>query len=65
MRSVLLAEERRFRQLLTRGRSLLARLYPSGSLTEADYRYLHDTHGLPRELVLDVLTGIRAGHPAG
>ena len=65
VRSVLLAEERRFRQLLTRGRSLLARLYPSGSLTEADYRYLHDTHGLPRELVLHVLTGIRAGHPAG
>jgi alanyl-tRNA synthetase len=61
MRSVLLAEERRFRQLLTRGRSLLARLYPSGSLTEADYCYLHDTHGLPRELVFDVLTGMRAG----
>jgi alanyl-tRNA synthetase len=61
VRSVLLAEERRFRQLLTRGRSLLARLYPSGSLTEADYRYLHDTHGLPRELIVDVLTELRAG----
>jgi alanyl-tRNA synthetase len=61
VRSVLLGEERRFRQLLTRGRSLLARLYPSGSLTEADYEYLHDTHGLPRELVCDVLTGMRAG----
>jgi alanyl-tRNA synthetase len=56
--AVLLAEERRFRQLLTRGRSLLARLYPSGSLTEADYRYLHDTHGLPRELVTDVLANM-------
>jgi alanyl-tRNA synthetase len=64
VRSLLLAEERRFRQLLTRGRSLLARHYPSGSLTEADYRYLHDTHGLPRELVFDVLTGMRAGYTA-
>lgn len=61
VRSVLLAEERRFRQLLTRGRSLLARLYPSGSLTEADYQYLHDTHGLPRELVTDVLSRMSAG----
>jgi alanyl-tRNA synthetase len=61
VRSVLLAEERRFRQLLTRGRSLLARLYPSGSLTEADYEYLHDTHGLPRELVTDVLSRMQAG----
>jgi alanyl-tRNA synthetase len=58
--SVLLTEERRFRQLLTRGRSLLARLYPSGSLAEADYRYLHDTHGLPRELVTAVLSRIAA-----
>jgi alanyl-tRNA synthetase len=61
VRSVLLAEEHRFRQLLTRGRPLLARLYPSGSLTEADYRYLHDTHGLPRELVTDVLSRMSAG----
>jgi alanyl-tRNA synthetase len=60
VRSVLLAEERRFRQLLTRGRSLLARLYPSGSLTEADYSYLHDTYGLPRELVTDVLSRMSA-----
>jgi alanyl-tRNA synthetase len=34
---------------------LLRRLFPSGSLTDDDYRYLHDTHGLPRELVSDVL----------
>jgi alanyl-tRNA synthetase len=60
VRSVLLAEERRFRQLLARGRSLLTRLYPSGSLTDADYRYLHDTHGLPRELVSDVLARMAA-----
>ena len=60
VRAILLAEERRFRELLTRGRSLLARLYPSGSLTEADYRYLHETHGLPRELVADVLARMSA-----
>jgi alanyl-tRNA synthetase len=48
---VLLAEERRFGLLLARGRSVLQRLYPAGQLTENDYRYLHETHGLPREVV--------------
>jgi alanyl-tRNA synthetase len=48
---VLTAEERTFGALLTRGRSLLRRLYPAGELTDDDYAYLHDTHGLPRELV--------------
>jgi alanyl-tRNA synthetase len=55
-RDVLLAEQRKFRDLVTRGRSVLARLYPAGSLTEADYQYLHETHGLPRELVTDLLS---------
>jgi alanyl-tRNA synthetase len=50
--AVLLEEERRFRALLDRGRSILSR-YP-GPLSEADYRYLHDTHGLPRDLVLSL-----------
>ncbi len=53
---VLLSEERKFRELLTRGRSLLPRLYPSGQLTDEDYAYLHDTHGLPRELVTELVT---------
>jgi alanyl-tRNA synthetase len=57
---VLLDEERRFRQLLTRGQSLLRRLYPAGVLTEDDYRFLYDTHGLPRELVTEVLTRLAA-----
>jgi alanyl-tRNA synthetase len=48
---VLAAEERKFGELLIRGRSLLRRLYPAGVLSEGDYAYLHDTHGLPRELV--------------
>src|SRR5215469_7655143 len=56
----LLAEERKFRGLLTRGRSLLQRLYPEGELTEDDYRYLHETHGLPRELVGELVTEMSA-----
>jgi alanyl-tRNA synthetase len=53
--SVLASEERKFAGLLTRGRSLLARLYPSGLLTEDDYAFLHDTHGLPRDLVTELI----------
>jgi alanyl-tRNA synthetase len=52
---VLTSEERKFSQLLTRGRSLLRRLYPTGVLTEDDYAFLHDTHGLPRELVTSLV----------
>jgi alanyl-tRNA synthetase len=53
---VLAAEERKFRELVSRGRTLLGRLYPSGRLTEQDYEFLRDTHGLPRELVTDLLS---------
>jgi alanyl-tRNA synthetase len=48
---VLLAEERKFSALVARGRSVLRRLYPDGRLTDSDYRYLHETHGLPRDLM--------------
>jgi alanyl-tRNA synthetase len=58
---VLLAEERKFGGLLSRGRSLLQRLYPEGGLTEQDYWYLHDTHGLPRELVTELVTELVGG----
>jgi alanyl-tRNA synthetase len=51
---VLRAEERRFAGLLTRGRKVLAQL-GSGSLTEAEFRYLHETHGLPPDLVTELL----------
>jgi len=44
---VLADEERKFRQLVSRGRPLLRRLYPGGRLTEADYEFLRDTHGPP------------------
>jgi alanyl-tRNA synthetase len=53
---VLAAEERRFRDLVSRGRTLLGRLYPSGRLTEEDYEFLRDTHGLPPELVTQLLS---------
>jgi alanyl-tRNA synthetase len=53
---VLTSEERKFSQLLTRGRSLLRRLYPTGVLSEDDYAFLHDTHGLPRELVTSLVS---------
>ena len=61
VRDVLLAEERKFGGLLSRGRSLLQRLYPEGGLTEQDYWYLHDTHGLPRELVTELVTELVGG----
>ncbi|KUH39820.1 alanine--tRNA ligase-related protein, partial [Streptomyces kanasensis] len=47
----LLEEERRFRRLLERGRQVLARPRFRGPLDEEDLHYLHDTHGLPRDLV--------------
>jgi alanyl-tRNA synthetase len=55
VRDVVVAEERKFAELLTRGRSLLRRLYPAGELSDEDFGYLHDTHGLPRELVTSLL----------
>ncbi|HEX9358772.1 MAG TPA: alanine--tRNA ligase-related protein [Streptosporangiaceae bacterium] len=48
---VLLDEERRFRDLLDRGRRVLSRRRDTGPLTEEELRYLHETHGLPREFV--------------
>lgn len=53
-RRVLLEEERRFRRLLERGRQVLARPRFRGPLDEEDLHYLHDTHGLPRDLVLSL-----------
>jgi alanyl-tRNA synthetase len=61
VRDVLAAEELSFGQLLSRGRSLVARLYPSGRLGDDDYRYLHETHGLPRDLVEELTSQARAG----
>jgi alanyl-tRNA synthetase len=51
VRDLLLEEERRFTRLLERGRRVLSRPRFRGPLSDEDYRYLHDTHGLPRDLV--------------
>jgi alanyl-tRNA synthetase len=55
VREVLRGEERRFGSLLTRGRKVLAPFGPGRPPTEADLRYLHQTHGLPPELVTELL----------
>ncbi|MFB6958417.1 alanine--tRNA ligase-related protein [Streptomyces sp. NPDC056309] len=54
VREVLLEEERRFGRLLERGRQVLARPRFRGQLREEDFHYLHDTHGLPRDIVLNL-----------
>ncbi|MFF7240201.1 alanine--tRNA ligase-related protein [Streptomyces collinus] len=51
VRRLLLEEERRFSRLLERGRQVLARPRFQGPLKDEDFQYLHDTHGLPRDLV--------------
>lgn len=59
IRTVLLDEERKFGGLLDRGRQLLSRSRFSGTLTDDDYHYLHDTHGLPRDLIHYLTTETR------
>jgi alanyl-tRNA synthetase len=54
---VLLEEERRFRDLLSRGRHVLSRRRGNGPLTDQELRYLHQTHGLPPEFVPAMLPG--------
>jgi alanyl-tRNA synthetase len=53
VRDILRTEEDRFRSLMRRGRTIVSRHRSRGNstLTDDDYRYLHDTHGLPRDLV--------------
>ncbi len=53
---LLLDEQQRFRELLSRGRAVLSRRGQDGPPTEAELRYLHDTHGLPSELVTGLLS---------
>jgi alanyl-tRNA synthetase len=56
VREVLLSEQERFRGLVRRGRSVVSRRLSRGPLSERDYQDLHETHGLPRELVQTLLT---------
>ncbi|MFI5692889.1 alanine--tRNA ligase-related protein [Kribbella sp. NPDC051586] len=51
IRRILIDEEIRFSNLLDRGRKVLSHERFHKSLDDTDYKYLHDTHGLPRELV--------------
>lgn len=53
VRQVLLDEQRRFGDLVRRGRRVLGR-YQGRPLTGDDLHYLHDTHGLPSELVREL-----------
>jgi alanyl-tRNA synthetase len=54
-RDVLTGEQRRFGDLLIRGRKVLRGFTPP--LTEDDLRYLHETHGLPPDLVGELQAG--------
>lgn len=56
VREILVDEERRFGRLLERGRRVLGRAEFTGPLSDEDYHYLHDTHGLPRDLVTTLRT---------
>lgn len=56
VREVIGKEEQRFARLLTRGRKALAQFEPGRPLSEKELTYLHETHGLPPELVTDLLT---------
>jgi alanyl-tRNA synthetase len=55
VREVLLGEQERFRDLVRRGRRVVSRRLSRGPLGERDYQHLHETHGLPRELVRTLL----------
>lgn len=48
---IVVEEERRFRTIVDKGRSIVARRVGRGPLTDDDYVWLHETHGLPRDLV--------------
>jgi alanyl-tRNA synthetase len=41
---------------MTRGRKVLERFGPGWQPTPADLSYLHQTHGLPPDLVTELLT---------
>jgi len=51
-----LEEERKFRRVLDRGRDRVRRLRSRGPLTDEDFGFLHETHGLPRDIV-EILLG--------
>ncbi|MGC4944194.1 alanine--tRNA ligase-related protein [Kribbella sp. DT2] len=55
VRRIMIDEEIRFTNLLERGRKILSHDRFRKPLDESDFEYLHETHGLPRELVDSLL----------
>ncbi|GAB2584043.1 alanine--tRNA ligase-related protein [Kribbella endophytica] len=55
VRRIMIDEEIRFTNLLDRGRKILSHDRFRKTLDESDFDYLHETHGLPRELVVSLL----------
>jgi alanyl-tRNA synthetase len=55
VRDVIQQEEQRFAALLNRGRKVVAQFEPGRPLSDEQLTYLHETHGLPRELVTELL----------
>jgi alanyl-tRNA synthetase len=56
VREILLNEEDRFKTLLERGRRVISRERSRGPLSDEQYGYLYETHGLPPDLVIDLLS---------
>jgi alanyl-tRNA synthetase len=56
IREILRDEERRFAVLMTRGRRVLERFGSGWQPAAEDLTYLHQTHGLPPDLVTELLT---------
>lgn len=55
VRQMLIDEERRYDSTLRRGRREVDRVMRGGSIGENEYRWLWDTHGLPREVVDELI----------
>lgn len=55
VRRILIDEEIRFSNLLERGRKIITHERFRKPLDQTDFDYLHETHGLPRDLVLTLL----------
>jgi alanyl-tRNA synthetase len=63
VRRVLSDEETRFRTLVERGGRVVSKELRRGPLDEVRLRDLHETHGLPRDLILGLL--VTAGESCG
>lgn len=55
VRRIMIDEEIRFTNLLDRGRKILSHDRFRKTLDQSDFDYLHETHGLPKELVVSLL----------